>query len=458
MKAKKKNFKPKLIILFCCIVVLLLIWMLVVKFEGETPSISLDPAPLYIGKTHKISVSVSDVKSGMKKIWIGLIKGGKEVVVFEKEFPRKGLLGAGKQHQATFNIHIEPVKMGVTDGKAMLRMVASDFSWRKWWNGNRTYIEKEVTIDTKPPEINMLSRVHNVTQGGSGLVAYKLSEPCQKDGVYVGGHFFPGHSGYFKNRSISMAFFAIGYNQDSGTEIFLQATDFSGNVSRSEIPHYFKKRSFKKDIVNIPESFLKRKMVEFSDDDPKHSKMPLIEKFLKVNRELRRINHGQIEKMVEKTDVDIYWDGAFLRLPNSARKSGFADYRKYKYNGQVVDHQVHLGVDLASIAHSPIPAANKGKIVFAGDLGIYGKTIMIDHGFGLFSTYSHLSALNATHGQMVSKGDIIGHTGSTGLAGGDHLHFGILVHRTFVNPIEWWDGTWIKNNILDKINDIKSSN
>ena len=57
---------------------------------------------------------------------------------------------------------------------------------------------------------------------------------------------------------------------------------------------------------------------------------------------------------------------------------------------------------------------------------------------------------------MISKGEAIGRTGSTGLAGGDHLHFGIIVHNTFVNPVEWWDATWIKNNISTKIETIKS--
>ncbi|MCP4215581.1 MAG: M23 family metallopeptidase, partial [bacterium] len=104
--------------------------------------------------------------------------------------------------------------------------------------------------------------------------------------------------------------------------------------------------------------------------------------------------------------------------------------------------------------HAPVPAANKGKVVFSGIIGIFGKTVMIDHGFGLFSTYSHLSAFDVKPGQIVSKGEIIGKTGITGLAGGDHLHFGMMVHDTFVNPVEWWDAGWIKNNITDKIKKI----
>ena len=110
-----------------------------------------------------------------------------------------------------------------------------------------------------------------------------------------------------------------------------------------------------------------------------------------------------------------------------------------------------MGIDLASLAHSPVPAANTGKVVFADQLGIYGGTIVIDHGLGLFSMYSHLSQLSASVGQVVEKGQIIGATGQTGLAGGDHLHFGIMIHQTFVNPVEWWDGQWVKNNITSKI-------
>jgi murein DD-endopeptidase MepM/ murein hydrolase activator NlpD len=153
----------------------------------------------------------------------------------------------------------------------------------------------------------------------------------------------------------------------------------------------------------------------------------------------------------------LYWKGAFLRLPNSARRAGFADHRIYKYKGHIIDRQTHMGIDLASVAQSPVLASNTGKVIFAEGLGIYGKTVIIDHGFGLFSMYSHLSSFNVKKGQMVPKGDIIGRTGVTGLAGGDHLHFGMLVHNTFVNPVEWWDASWIKNNISDKIDELVKS-
>ena len=94
-------------------------------------------------------------------------------------------------------------------------------------------------------------------------------------------------------------------------------------------------------------------------------------------------------------------------------------------------------------------------MILAEDVGIYGQTVVIDHGFGLLSLYAHLSYTSVASGQQVRRGDIIGNSGLTGLAGGDHLHFSILVHNTYVNPVEWWDGAWIENNISSKIRAVK---
>lgn len=440
----------------CLFILLPLLWVLAGRLEGEKPQIVLQPTFLAIGESQDFSVTVSDVKSGVRRIWIGLLKDGREIVILEQDFPDAGLFRGGKVKEESFKVKIEPKKNDISDGKAVLRMVVQDYSWRGWWHGNRTYIEKDVIIDTRPPDIDVLSKAHNISPGGTGLVIYRISEPCPKSGVYIGKNFHPGYPGYFKDSNILMAFFALNYNQKAGAEIFVKATDQAGNSVRAGFPHYIGKRVFKKDVVNISDDFLKWKMPEFDINIPNDSKTPLLDKFLKVNSELRQASGKKINVLGKKTDNVLYWDGAFLRLPRSATRADFADRREYKYKGRIIDRQVHLGIDLASVAHSPVPAANRGKVVFTEPLGIYGRTVIIDHGFGLFSMYSHLSSIDVQKEHIVSKGEIIGHTGSTGLAGGDHLHFGMFIHNTFVNPIEWWDAAWIKNNISSKIDRAKN--
>ena len=131
--------------------------------------------------------------------------------------------------------------------------------------------------------------------------------------------------------------------------------------------------------------------------------------------------------------------------------SSFADRRTYIYEGQEVDQQDHLGFDLASVRHARLESANDGVVVLARYFGIYGNAVVIDHGFGLMSLYGHLSSIDVAEGQQVGRGDVIGRSGETGLAGGDHLHFTLLVHGKPVNPVEWWDSAWIRDRFAAKL-------
>jgi murein DD-endopeptidase MepM/ murein hydrolase activator NlpD len=176
-----------------------------------------------------------------------------------------------------------------------------------------------------------------------------------------------------------------------------------------------------------------------------------IEKFCIINRELREKNAAVFQDLGKNTSQERLWEGSWLRLKDAACMANFADHRIYYYKGKEVDRAVHLGIDLASLANSEVYAANNGRVIYAQPLGIYGLTVVLDHGQGLASTYSHLSKINVKTGQEVSKGDKIGFTGQTGLAGGDHLHFGIMVSGLFVNPTEWWDPHWIHDNITRKL-------
>jgi murein DD-endopeptidase MepM/ murein hydrolase activator NlpD len=222
-------------------------------------------------------------------------------------------------------------------------------------------------------------------------------------------------------------------------------------------PYQFRKKAFKKDSLPVTDGFISQILPEFQTLIPAAAKNSLKDQFLFINRDLRQANYQQIVAATAKTEGSMLWKGPFLRLPNSAPRAGFADHRTYLYGGKEIDQQYHLGVDLASLASSPVPAANSGIVVYAGFTGIYGQTVILDHGLGLFSMYSHLSQITVKPGERVGKEAIIGHTGSTGLAGGDHLHFSILIHHLFVDPIEWWDAHWIQDNIILKIEAAKGA-
>jgi murein DD-endopeptidase MepM/ murein hydrolase activator NlpD len=431
-------------------------WFLWDRMEGEAPVIGTE-IPSFLNPSQELILNLTDAKSGIRKAWVAIEQNGKETVLLDNYYPLKGSSETGPFQTLSVPVKMDAKKLGITDGKAIFRVMVRDNAWRSWFHGNKTEIEKEVLIDTRPPEIVVLNRVCYLNQGGAGLVIYRLSEPCPVSGVMVGDQFYPGQTGYFSDPGILLAFIALNHHQGPGTELFIKAGDSAGNATRSGFVHHIKRKIFKKDTISLSDSFLNQKMPEFDVDVPPDSQKPMLARFIKVNKDFRESNYQRISSAVAASDSILYWEGIFTRLPNSAPRAGFADHRTYLYEGKEVDQQDHLGVDLASLQQSPVPAANSGRVVFTDFLGIYGKTVLLDHGFGLFSMYSHLSSFNVTVGQMVSKNDILGNTGSTGMAAGDHLHFSMLVRNTFVNPIEWWDEGWIKNNITDKIKEVQSA-
>jgi murein DD-endopeptidase MepM/ murein hydrolase activator NlpD len=308
-------------------------------------------------------------------------------------------------------------------------------------------LEKSVIIDTIPPQVNVWGALHYVNQGGTGLVTYQTSEETPVSGVWVGDLFFPG---YPARNNQHLAYFAILYSTPAGAPVSVVAEDRAGNKATVAFRPIIKRKGFKHDRIQITDAFLKSVVPYFTERDPNLKGTPL-DIFLTINQKQRLVDHQEIQKLCQHTEPRPLWSGPFLMLPNSKPMASFGEDRTYWYEGKQVDHQVHLGVDLASTAQSPVPAANSGKVIFAGPLGIYGNSVLIDHGCGLFSMYSHLSQITTEVKKEVKRGETIGRTGATGLAGGDHLHFSILVHGLFVNPIEWWDEHWIKDNVEKKI-------
>jgi len=454
----------KIVYLVLFLVILIpCMWILVHKYEGAKPVVDISLPSVYLKKSYEMSLNVEDLKTGLREIKVSIIQKDKEKVLLKKQYEAPGILtifSRVKPRKESFVIPVHSWKYGMTDGAAVIRIKAIDYSWRGWNQGNVLNIEKQVIIDSKPPKVNILTKRHNIAKGGTGLIIYELFEENIKSGVEAGDNFFPGHAGLFENKNIYTAFFALSDMQGPGTKLSVMAQDNAGNVTKRGFYHYIRDKKFKTDTLNISDKFLNRKMPEFDVGEKngffqnmktKDKKNPLLEKFLYVNKTIRKNNVEEILKISESSENKKYWDGRFLRLRGSAKRAGFADRRIYKYKGREIDRAVHLGIDLASTANASIKAGNSGRVIFTQFVGIFGNTVIIDHGFGLCSLYSHLNQISVSQGDMVKKGDEIGFTGLTGLAGGDHLHFSMIVHNVFVNPVEWWDKTWIQNNIISKI-------
>jgi murein DD-endopeptidase MepM/ murein hydrolase activator NlpD len=447
--------RSKFIITSLPIVILLLalIWFLMTLFEGEKPVAQLEPLPEYLSKPVTFTLVLSDLKMGLKDIKVIVKQEGPGIPILNKDFPYEGLFNKRGIHRFEQTFSIDPKQLNLVQGQATIVIEIHDFSKRRGGDGNLTIIEHKMVVDTIPPSISAITRNHNLTMGGSGLVIYRISTDTEESGVFVNDRFFPGIPLREPSHEFNLCYFAVPYQaKKEDVSLYLWAKDMAENETKGSFFYHIRKKQFRRENIRISERLLETVVFSFSPELFEHDASP-IEKFLFINKELRKSNDEALQEVCRSFTEKRLWDGPWLRMKNAATMAQFGDRRIYYYKGEVIDQAVHLGVDLASLAQAPVQAANNGKVILARDLGIYGRSVVIDHGQGLCTLYGHLNSVQIAEGQTVAKGEIIGTTGKSGLATGDHLHFGFLVHGVPVNPIEWWDAHWIQDNIDRKLQD-----
>ncbi|MEX2122645.1 MAG: M23 family metallopeptidase [Woeseia sp.] len=317
----------------------------------------------------------------------------------------------------------------------------------------------QVEVRLMPPQVGIASQFHYINHGGSEMVVYRVNPPDVDSGVWVGDYEYPGYPASGAgiegaNPGLRVAFFALLWDQDVGTPISLYARDEVGNEARASFDYRVFPKNFRNSRITLNDRFLQKVVPEILYNTPElkvEDASDLLASYLRINNDLRRQNNARIAAMAGETATETLWQEAFKQLTNTAVEAGFADQRSYVYDGKEVDRQVHLGFDLASTTNAPVLAANSGRVVHAGWLGIYGNCVVLDHGMGLQSLYAHLSAIEVAAGDAVGKNGRLGLSGETGLAGGDHLHFTMLLGGHAVTPIDWWSQQWIDDRIVRKL-------
>ncbi len=417
-------------------------YFLLPRFERQAPQIKLpDTAALGVAP---VEIVVSDSGAGLKSVIVTLSAGGAEHTLVSEQY-------AQSPAEKKIAVALPSNLAGIKEGPALLRVSARDASLWNFFSGNEKVVQKHLTIDLTPPTIELVADDRYVSFGGVGVIVYKASADTATSGVRLGDHFFPGFQGQIKQHpDYFVDFFAHAYDVPADAKAVLIATDTAGNTREMPLTYELKSVKYRKSTIAISDNFLHNKVAPLLKDLGARQGTPK-EIFVAVNHKLRKENDDKIAAITSKTTPTILWKGAFTQLSNSKVEANFADQRTYTYNGEQIDTAYHLGYDLSVTRHYPIEASNSGIVAFAGDLGIYGNAVILDHGLGLFTLYGHMSSIDVKVGDAVKQRQILGKTGETGLAAGDHLHFGVYLDGVAVLPVEWWDQKWIDDNITHKL-------
>ncbi|HEY6359827.1 MAG TPA: M23 family metallopeptidase [Vicinamibacterales bacterium] len=432
-------------------------WLWAGRAEG--PQIQIRQPGKYVGQSTPLELVVESPDGQFSRLDVTLEQAGKTFPVFSLDQPAQGSvkqeaaerLYVSRQlgKKAMPELQAGPARIVVRAARPVV------YGIRQAESENI----RDVEVRLEPPRVAVLSTFHYVNHGGAELVVYRAIPADVASGVRVGDKTYPGFpatsAGIKSDASMRVAFFALLHDQDLNAPIRLFALDPAGNEAVAALDHRPFAKPFLRSKIEIDDRFLQHVVPQIAAAAPAMQLSTALDdqlnSFLKINGDLRRQNNQTIAELAEKTAPEMLWRGPFKALTNAAVEARFADNRTYFYKGKEVDRQVHLGFDLAVTAHVPVGAAHDGRVIHAGDLGIYGNAVVVDHGLGVQSLYAHLSSIDAKVGDVVKMGHVLGRSGTTGLALGDHLHFTMLLNGNAVNPVEWWDPKWMEDRVFRKI-------
>lgn len=406
--------------------------------RSAAPVVDLPSPVTTLGQTTAITVHVRD-PHGVRSLAAFVEQNGARYRVWEAAQP-SGVTEGTWNFTAGSNTTPQ-----LQDGKAKLIFEATSNGLLR----KTASLEREVTVVTKPPIVSVDSDQHYLYLGMADLATFNVSGTWTEAGVRVGDQTFRawpmpgGKPGFF-------SLFAFAWNMPPSTFPLVYASNGAGNDVTSPIAFQFPKKEQPKYTVHdlqVSDAFIQKVVGEL---DPNGSG-DLVSRFVKINSEMRRANNKILSDLRLKTADRFLWSQPFIRQSHSQAEASFADTRNYIYKGNKIDQQVHLGYDLAVTQHVGVEASNDGRVVYAAPLGIYGNCIVVDHGYGLQTIYGHLSQIGVHEGDMVKRGQVMGTSGQTGMAGGDHIHFAMQLDGVQIDPKEWWDSHWIKDHIAKRI-------
>lgn len=413
------------------------------EFERELPTVQSENN-LFWNRTDPLKVQLHD-NIGLKSFELTLSDGSNSIIVGQGE------LEPNTKEQTLLVKYPKSKVLNAKATKLTLKVSVTDNSMWDFMQGNSSEKTIEINVDYKRPNVNILSNSYSITQGGAALVIFQAKDE-NLDTLYIeaGGEKFKPQP--YKKEGYYAALIAWPFNQDEFKAKII-AQDTANNKRMVDIPYYVKNHKYRVSWIHAKDKFIDGKITDLASSNPEYANIDdRIERLKAINESMRLKNEDLIHDLSKEVSSDLleHWKiEKFYPLRNGQKVASYGDKRHYYYKTKdnEVSQSYHVGYDLASTKMASIKTSNSGKVVYANENGIYGNMPMIDHGLGLYSLYGHCSQLLVNEGDEVNAGDTIAKTGVSGLALGDHLHFGILVQGVEVRPVEWFDKDWIRKNI-----------
>jgi len=413
------------------------------EFEREVPTVE-SQNNLFWNRKDPLKVQLHD-NVGLKSFELTLSDGSNSIIVGQGEFD------VNTKDQTLLVKYPKSKVLNPKAKKLTLKVSVIDSSLWNFMQGNASEKTIEINVDYKRPNVNVLSNSYSITQGGAALVVFQ-AEDENLDTLYVeaGGERFKAQP--YKKEGYYAALIAWPFNKED-FKAKIVAQDAANNKRVVDIPYYIKNHKYRVSWIHAKDKFIDGKITDLASSNPEYASIDdKLDKLRAINETMRLKNEDLIHSLSKGISSEVLenWKiQKFYPLRNGQRVASFGDERHYYYKSKdnEVSHSYHVGYDLASTRMATIKTSNAGTVVYANENGIYGNMPMIDHGLGLYSLYGHCSQLLVNEGDEVNVGDAIAKTGVSGLALGDHLHFGILVQGIEVRPVEWFDQDWIRKNI-----------
>ena len=417
------------------------------EFERQKPKIEIADK-IYWNLKDPLKIVLSD-NVGLKHYRIILSDTRRSVIVGEGDID-----GGPKERTLLVRYPFKSKTLDVHAKRLILDVEATDKSLWNMFRGNTARKRVSIEVDTKRPNVNVIANSRSVTQGGSALVVFRAEDDNMAHLIVkANGHAFKPQP--YKKEGYYAVLLAWPFT-DSDFDAKIVARDKAGNKRETHIPFYLSSKRYKESRIRASDKFIDGKITDLASSDPEYEKIDDRLKRLKaINETMREKNEALIHRLSKHVSDDMLerWRvKRFYPLKHGKKVASYGDHRYYYYGdkSQVISESYHVGYDLASTKMAPIVSSNAGKVVFADENGIYGNMPLIDHGLGLYTLYGHCSQLLVKEGDEVYAGQVIAKTGMTGLALGDHLHFGILVQGVEVRPVEWFDQAWI-TKFIDRV-------